>query len=112
MTNFSNTHEIVAVPGQGAGVESPAYLGQTAWQQLAAASNAEDFANQWLVLQCAMISGALRAVVVWRDETGFRPLAEWPENQRAIKANGGCLGNGAQRKAGCHQEVQSPGPGQ
>jgi multidrug efflux pump subunit AcrA (membrane-fusion protein) len=32
-----------------------------------------------------MITGSQRAVVVWRDQAGFRPLAEWPANQKAVR---------------------------
>lgn len=52
------------------------------WTRLIDASGERDFCRAWLALQCAMLPGTLRAVVLLGEpEVGpFAPLAFWPES--------------------------------
>lgn len=58
---------------------------QVQWTRLAQASDEREFCAAWLALQCAMLPGALRAVVVLGPpEVGpFAPVAFWPESLTA-----------------------------
>lgn len=58
---------------------SISYLDQALWQQLADADDPARFASAWLALQCAMISGVEKGVVVLLNDGAFKPLAYWPE---------------------------------
>ena len=59
------------------------FLDQVLWKQFNEASTPEAFARAWLALQCRLISGATRGVVVLGDpETGpFAPAAHWPDDE-------------------------------
>ncbi|MDH3273843.1 MAG: HlyD family efflux transporter periplasmic adaptor subunit [Gammaproteobacteria bacterium] len=50
------------------------------WTRLKQASNAEQFAAVWLEIQCGLIKGARRAVVVLgpKERGPFAPVAIWP----------------------------------
>jgi len=65
---------------EGSGV---AYLEQALWKRFGTATRPEDFASAWLALQCAMIPGVTRGVVVLGEpEQGpFVTLASHPEGQ-------------------------------
>jgi RND family efflux transporter MFP subunit len=58
-----------------------AYLDQALWQQLSSAPNATAFAKAWLTLQCAMIGGVRRAVILLAEKPGQkpRPVGRWPD---------------------------------
>ncbi|MEH6586715.1 MAG: HlyD family efflux transporter periplasmic adaptor subunit [Halioglobus sp.] len=64
---------------------SPRYLEQGLWAALEDASTVESFALQWLSLQCAMINGVRRAVVIWRKDADFEIKAQWPDQQQVAK---------------------------
>ncbi|MCD2452318.1 HlyD family efflux transporter periplasmic adaptor subunit [Methylicorpusculum oleiharenae] len=61
---------------------------QKLWKQFNEATRLETAAGYWLRLQCAMLSGVTRGVVILgKPESGsFVPISFWPEGQR------GCLG--------------------
>lgn len=69
-------------PGrEGAGDDSElAYLDQALWQQLSSAPTPSAFARAWLTLQCAMIAGVRRAVVLVAPAPGAKPvpMGRWP----------------------------------
>jgi RND family efflux transporter MFP subunit len=63
--------------------ESPlTYLDQALWQQLSAAPSPAAFAKAWLTLQCAMISGVRRALVLQPTTLGGKPVpvGRWPDS--------------------------------
>ncbi len=55
------------------------------WTRLAAASGESEFCAAWLALQCSMLPGTLRAVVVLGppDVGPYTPVAFWPESLSA-----------------------------
>lgn len=57
------------------------FLDQALWKQLSGASTPSAFAKAWLTLQCAMIAGVNRAIVLLGDKPGSRPqpVARWPD---------------------------------
>lgn len=64
------------------GDDSPlAYLDQALWQQLLSAPTPAAFAKAWLTLQCAMIGGVRRAVVLLAPAAGKKPvpMGRWPD---------------------------------
>jgi len=56
------------------------------WTQLAEASSPERFAQSWLALQCSIIPGIRRGVVVLGgpDQEKFQPAGVWPDNDQDI----------------------------
>ena len=58
---------------------------QLQWTRLTEASGEREYCGAWLSLQCAMLPGALRAVVVLGppDVGPFVPVAFWPESLAA-----------------------------
>ena len=58
-------------------------LDQALWKQLTEATNPQAFAQAWLALQCRLISGAARGVVILGDaeEGSFAPAAYWPDEK-------------------------------
>ena len=56
------------------------------WTQLAEASSPERFAQSWLTLQCSMIPGVSRGVVVLGgpDRDTFQPAAVWPDSEQTV----------------------------
>ena len=70
-------------PEQGEATLS--YLDQALWQQLSAAPTPAAFAKAWLTLQCAMIGGVSRGVILLAEQPGKRPkpVARWPDNDGA-----------------------------
>lgn len=58
-------------------------LDQALWKRLTEATNPQAFAQAWLALQCRLISGAARGVVVLgdADEGSFAPAAYWPDEK-------------------------------
>ena len=74
-------------PAEASGsTESPegslAYLDQALWKQLSAAPTPTAFAKAWLTLQCGMISGVRRAVILLAEQPGKRPMpvGRWPDH--------------------------------
>jgi len=69
-------------PGrEGSGDDSQlAYLDKALWQQLSSAPTPAAFAKAWLTLQCAMIGGVRRAVVLLAPTPGGQPvpMGRWP----------------------------------
>lgn len=61
---------------------SLAYLDQALWKQLSSAPTPAAFAKAWLTLQCAMISGVQRGVILLAEQPGTRPIpvGRWPDN--------------------------------
>ena len=61
---------------------------QKTWQQFNEATTLETAAHSWLSLQCSMLSGVTRGIVILGkpDSGSFAPVSFWPEGQR------GCLG--------------------
>ena len=72
-------------PLQLAVAESGQDSAQLQWTRLAEASDERDFCSAWLALQCSMLPGALRGVVVLGppDVGPYQPLAFWPESLSA-----------------------------
>lgn len=74
-------------PGTGAAKEREtgrvSFLDQALWKQLSDAETPETFAKAWLALQCRIIDGVSRAVVVLGNaDTGpFAPAAFWPDGE-------------------------------
>ena len=64
------------VPVQSAAGDEKADL----WTQLKQADNAEQFATTWLEIQCGLMQGVRRAVVVLgpKERGPFAPVAVWP----------------------------------
>lgn len=60
-----------------------AHLDQALWRQLQEAPSFEAFAQAWLIVQCALIDGARRGVVVFGSaEAGpYAPIAFFPEGK-------------------------------
>src|SRR6516165_1005651 len=56
------------------------FLEQALWKQFTEATTPEEFARAWLGLQCTLIAGVGRGVVVLGEtENGpFAPVAYWP----------------------------------
>jgi multidrug resistance efflux pump len=56
-------------------------LDQALWKRFAEATSAQAFAQTWLALQCRLIPGAARGVVVLgdADDGPFTPAAFWPD---------------------------------
>jgi hypothetical protein len=57
---------------------------QKLWKQFNDANSLETAARFWLSLQCAMLSGVTRGIVVLGkpDSGSFVPISFWPEGQR------------------------------
>ncbi|WP_419904387.1 HlyD family efflux transporter periplasmic adaptor subunit [Kiloniella sp.] len=70
--------------GQG-DTQSVAYLDQALWSQLETAEDLYTLTSTWLALQCHLVTGVVRAVVVMKSiESGeFEPLAYWPKGKGA-----------------------------
>jgi len=63
-----------------------AHLDPALWKQLAGASTPEQFAQSWLTLQCNIIPGVSRGVVVLGGpgQDTFQPAAVWPDSNQDI----------------------------
>jgi multidrug resistance efflux pump len=74
--NLISTNEAPASPA--------AYLDQVVWRQLQEAATFEAFAQAWLSLQCTLVNGTRRALVVagTAEQGPYAPVAYWPENKR------------------------------
>ncbi len=57
---------------------------QKLWKHFSTAEKLEDAARYWLRLQCAMLSGVSRGVIVLGkpDSGSYAPVSFWPEGQR------------------------------
>jgi len=75
-----DSHHNSAISAGETGSET--YLDQAFWHRFSEASTAEAFAQAWLALQCSMIKGTSRGVVVLgaADRGPFAPAAVWPES--------------------------------
>ncbi len=85
-------------PGDGASTTSDArltdrrpagqvsFLDQVLWKQFNDAETPEAFARAWLALQCRLVSGATRGVVVLGEpDTGpYAPAAYWPDEEAKV----------------------------
>lgn len=60
---------------------SVSYLDQALWRHLASAKDIDQFSSAWLALQCAMIAGCERGLVVRKDEQQFLPAGYWPTGE-------------------------------
>lgn len=75
------------IPGAGSHAASEtdggrvSYLEQALWTRFREASSAEDFIRAWLALQCSIIGGVRKGVVVSgpQDTGPFAPVAYWPD---------------------------------
>ena len=58
---------------------------QKLWKNFIAAETPEDVARLWLSLQCAMLDGVVRGVVVLAkaDNSSFEPVSLWPPGQHS-----------------------------
>jgi hypothetical protein len=67
-------------PAEASGLGRVSFLEQALWQQFGDAAAPAEFARAWLGLQCTVIPGVERGVVVLGEaETGpFAPVAYWP----------------------------------
>ncbi len=64
------------------------------WSRFTRASDARQFCQAWLALQCRSLSGARVGVVLWQDEDGsYAPIAAWPN----ARAEVGQLGEAAKQ---------------
>lgn len=65
--------------------ERVAYLDQALWTRLEETSDIEDFTSSWLALQCHIVRGVVRAVVVLKssESDAFEPVAYWPKGKGA-----------------------------
>lgn len=56
------------------------------WTRLAEASSPEHFAQSWLTLQCTIIQGVRRGVVVLDDlqQAQFQPAGVWPDSEQPV----------------------------
>jgi multidrug efflux pump subunit AcrA (membrane-fusion protein) len=54
-------------------------LDQVLWSVLATETAPAPFARAWLALQCRMLPGVARAVLVLRQNGALTPMARWPE---------------------------------
>ena len=83
MTVSKDAGRAATLSGEGAaedGVQRVAYLDKTLWDRLAAAGELSELAEFWLELQCSMIDGVRRAVVLLPkgDAEDLVPAAYWP----------------------------------
>ena len=58
---------------------------QTLWQKITQAQTLEQAAAYWLSLQCSLISGVTRGVIVLKtsENETFTPMSVWPKGQSA-----------------------------
>jgi multidrug resistance efflux pump len=65
-----------------------AFLDLALWKQFREATTREEFARSWLALQCRMLDGVGRGVVLWGDaDTGsFQAVANWPDGENGTHA--------------------------
>ena len=78
-------------PGGGsAAAESGriAFLDQALWKQFREAASSDDFARSWLALQCRMLEGIERGLVLWGDQAAgsLQPVAHWPDGDAGTRA--------------------------
>lgn len=78
------------------------YLEPALWRQLAEAETEADFCFFWLQLQCRMISDTVCGVVLLSPEgnSGFAPVAFWPQNQRSHKHLSGVIEQAVKEQKG------------
>lgn len=64
--------------------DSPPTDYQKRWKTFNEADNLETAAQSWLALQCAMLSGVIRGLLVVGkpDSRAYAPISFWPEGQR------------------------------
>lgn len=64
------------------------------WSRFTRASDARQFCQAWLALQCRSMAGARVGVVLWQDDGGcYAPIAAWPN----ARADVGQLGEAARQ---------------
>lgn len=80
------TRQDPAVANDAGDTDRMAHLDPALWQQLAGASTPEQFAQSWLTLQCNIIPGVSRGVVVLggSGQDTFQPAAAWPDSNQDI----------------------------
>lgn len=96
--------------GTGAASEDGGYLDPSLWTRLAEASSSEAFAAVWLEIQCRMIAGVERAVVVLgpAEKGPFTPVAFWPpESDIDVALSAAAELAMAQRKGSVRSEKRS-----
>jgi multidrug resistance efflux pump len=64
---------------EAASASSLTLLAPALWKRLSEASTSEDLATAWLALQCSMIPGASKGIVLVEARGGMRLLSAWPE---------------------------------
>lgn len=62
-----------------ASTPSLAILAPALWKRLSEANTSEDLATAWLALQCSMVAGAARGIVLVQSGAGLKLLSAWPE---------------------------------
>lgn len=72
-------------PGTGKREGRVSFLDQALWKQLRSNSSPETYIQAWLALQCRLVPGCQRGVVVLGepDEGPFAPAAYWPDEESA-----------------------------
>lgn len=80
------TQQEHAAAGDTSETDRMAQLDPALWTQLAEASSPELFAQSWLTLQCSIIRGVRRGVVVLNDpdQDTFQPAGIWPASDQSI----------------------------
>ena len=75
-----------AAGGDTCETDRVARLDPALWALLAEASSPEHFAQSWLTLQCNIIRGVRRGVVVLDgpDQDQFQPAGIWPDSDQAV----------------------------
>lgn len=76
------------------------------WRQLIEAIDLKAFCTAWLSLQCSMIAGSARGIVML---SGDQPVAVWPENAESSDLVGVATVAASQRK-GVVQKREAAGP--
>ena len=75
-----------AAGGDTCETDRVARLDPALWALLAEASSPEHFAQSWLTLQCTIIQGVRRGVVVLDDlqQEQFQPAGVWPDSEQPV----------------------------
>src|SRR5229473_3235686 len=76
----SSSETMTDVPGEAGALGRVSFLEQALWKQFSNAITPAEFARAWLGLQCTLIAGVERGVVVLGepDIGPFAPVAAWP----------------------------------
>jgi hypothetical protein len=90
------------------------FLDQALWKQFSEASSSDEYVGAWLGLQCRLIGGVVRGVVVLGEsENGpYAPAAFWPDASQPSKAMAGIVELALGERRGLVQGLdEEPAPG-